>query len=267
MSVAAPVVTACDQSFVPGLGALLRSLQEDNPERPVYVFDSGICPSTRDALEAQFPMLRWKVPVALLNLPSPSVGSQATYARLCIGEEFLDFPRILYLDADTVVTRSLAPLDQVSLGADQIIGACVEPYTPTFSSPNGVRDFSALGFRGHEPYFNAGVMLVHPERWREARITDLAMAYLQRKDIHITLFDQEALNVTLVGRWLALPHEWNVSRYWLKEERRMAHPDILRSARIVHFLSEAKPWSAPHAVHPWLLARYRQFATASDVSS
>lgn len=263
----APIVTASDEAFLPGLMALLRSIQKNAAERPVYVFDCGLRTSTRDALQVQFPALRWKVPFALLDLPSPSVGSHATYARLCIGEAFADHPRILYLDADTVVTRPLTELDRIRFGEHDVLAACAEPYTPTFASPNGVRDFAALGFAGDTPYFNAGVMLVSPERWRDAKVSDKAMSYLRRNDIHITLFDQEALNVTLAGCWLELPPEWNVSRYWVKEERRAHHTDILQSARIVHFLSKDKPWSAPHAVHPWLLARYNEFAATSGAGS
>ncbi|MBI3704976.1 MAG: glycosyltransferase family 8 protein [Rhizobiales bacterium] len=255
-----PIVTACDQGFLPGLRALLCSLQRTNPERVIYLLDCGISYDDRIDLSRRFRKLRVESVAVPADLPLPSVGSCATYARLFVGDVFSQYRRVLYLDADTIVMSSLAALDDTTLRSPNIVAACVEPYTPTFASHNGVADFRRLGFLGHEPYFNGGVLLIDIEKWNRESIKDSAISYLMRRDIRIALFDQEALNVALAGRWQPLDPKWNVSRYWTQESQRTAYPHILREARIVHFLSGEKPWSSAEKIHPWLLDRYREFA-------
>lgn len=255
-----PIVTACDSAFLPGVRALLSSLRQFDPERPVYLLDCGISEVEYQEL---LPLCRKLERISANRfqfLPAPSVRSHATYARLMIGEIVPDHQRILYLDADTIVMSSMQELDVMAIEEPAIAAACVEPYTPTFSSSNGICDFSKLGFSGAEPYFNAGVMLIDVPRWRKARVADRAIAYLRRTDVRISLFDQEALNVAMAGMWRSLDPEWNVSRYWMHQERRAARPRILDAVRIVHFLSAEKPWAAPEAIHPWLLEKYQRFA-------
>ncbi len=266
MSVLTPVVTASDQNFLPGLYTLLASLQHYTPRRAVHVLDCGIHLVARQRLDQRFPNLHWTSLSVDVDLPLPSVASRASYARFQIGDIFTADARVLYLDADVVVASNIDEIDDIVLGPSDIVAACLEPYTPTFAAQNGVHDFHRLGFDGGEPYFNAGVMLVRPRAWQEAGIAERAAAYLRRKDVRITLFDQEALNIVLARRWRELAPKWNVSRFWMKRERRERNPSILEEAKLVHFLSKAKPWSAPHDVHPWLLDHYRRFAPDGDLS-
>lgn len=260
MTEALAVVTACDQAFLAGLLALLRSLERHDPDRIVYLLDCGISDGDRADLGRRFPNLRIVIVEPPSGLPKPSVGSQATYARLLVGDLFRKRERVLYLDADTIVVSDLRELEVLTLRPPYIAAACVEPYTPSFCSNNGVVDFRRLGFIGNEPYFNAGVLLIDINGWNSAGVKDKVLSYLMRTDIRITLFDQEALNVVLAGCWQRLDPEWNVSRYWVHESRRTARPNILRDAHIVHFLSDEKPWSSPETIHPWLLDRYEEFA-------
>lgn len=267
MSTLTPVVTASDQNVLPGLYALLASLQHFCPNRSVHVLDCGIELEARQRIYQRFPNLNWISLPSDLTLPFPSVASYATYARFQIGDIFAAQARVLYLDADIVLASNINEIDDIALGPSDIVAGCLEPYTPTFASQNGVHDFHRLGFDGGEPYFNAGVLLIRPRAWQEAGIAERAAAYLRRKDVRITLFDQEALNIALAGRWRELAPEWNVSRFWMKPERRDKRPSILDEAKLVHFLSQAKPWSAPQDVHPWLLACYRRFAPDFDLSA
>lgn len=258
------IVTACDQSFLAGLYSLLNSVERHEPDRLVHLLDCGIADRDSAELSRRFPNLRILTIDPPTGLPAPSVGSHATYARLLVGDLFRKHERMLYLDADVVLTSNLQALNGLKLEPLHIVAACVEPYTPTFRSEKGVADFEALGFLGDEPYFNAGVLLVDIARWNRAGVKQKAISYLKRDDLRIALFDQEALNVALAGHWHRLDPEWNVSRYWMREARRIDRPNILRDARIVHFLSDEKPWSSPDAVHPWLLERYQEYAGASS---
>jgi lipopolysaccharide biosynthesis glycosyltransferase len=137
-------------------------------------------------------------------------------------------------------------------------------YTPTVSAANGIKDWRAVGLDPDTPYFNAGVMVVDLPLWRSLDIRTQAIAYLQRTDITVTLFDQEALNAVVAGRWRELPPIWNATRYWYKSHRRTGpYASVLDEARILHFLSEDKPWTLNSKIPE---AQTRAFYDALDRS-
>lgn len=264
------VVVAGDAAYEPPLHACLASVVEHAPDASIQVLDCGLGESSRAALTATVgaaerisftlvPMTRFA------SLPAPACGSLATYARLLL-DEFVTAPRFLYLDADTLLVAPLEPLFDVELRS-YALAAAREMYTPTVSAANGVADWRALGLRADTPYFNAGVMLIDRGRWRARDVGATAIGYLGDSARRVTLYDQEALNVALAGRWLELPPCWNVSRYWYKPERRVApHADILAEARIHHFLSEDKPWLSASAVPPAQTAAFYRAIDRSAIS-
>ena len=251
------IVTACDERFAPGLAALLSSIAAYAPNSGVHVLDCGVSDSTRNWLEELFVRARFiKLDVGR-DLPSPSVGSHATYARIFIGD-FFDGDRVLYLDADTLLLSTIDALEAIHLPDNCVVAACREPYTPTFASHNGILDHQVLGLSGTTPYFNAGVLLIDVARWRAARVKERALDYLRRHDVRITLYDQEALNVVLASRWHELDPVWNVSKYWATQGSAVWR-HMMAAARIVHFLSPEKPWIEPTKVEPLLMQKYHEF--------
>lgn len=259
------IVTASDERFVPGLRALLASIRKHSPQSPVCVLDCGIADATRRLLRRTFGRAEFIPIFESTELPNPSVGSRATYARLRVGELFPSANRILYLDADTLLLSATGYLEALALPKECAVAACLEPYTPTFESHNGVLDHATLGWPGLTPYFNAGVLLIDVTRWNSLNIKARATEYLRRQDVRITLFDQEALNVSLASHWYALPQEWNVSKYWTVEGPKR-WSKILAGARIVHFLSAEKPWIDPARVDPLLLAMFNEYADVANSS-
>lgn len=162
--------------------------------------------------------------------------------------------RVIYLDADSIVRRTLAPLWATDVGED-LVGA--------------VRDailcWAALGlpwrqFEMHPglPYFNAGVLLIPLARWRESKVSEQALELTTRHTLeHL---DQSALNVLLPGRWRALEPRWNVQSHHLVGDKTNARavedPEqldaALRDPAIVHLCNGPwkRPWQ-PESRHPY----------------
>ena len=120
-----------------------------------------------------------------------------TYLRLFLPDMLTG--RILYIDADTLVLRSLADVVKVDM-AGHVLAAC-----PT---PTPARHNQLLGRPADTPYFNAGVLLIDADRWREqgygARISSLLRSRA------LPYFDQDALNTACDGDFLHLAPMWNV---------------------------------------------------------
>lgn len=240
-----PIVLTSDEAFAMPLATTMRSLVDAHPGQPLefHVFSNGFAPATRARIVASLP-----AGAATLHWVSVDVGDYAgfaawerstrmNYARFLIPRFFpATTERVLYLDPDLIVLGDLQPLWAAELG-DAVVGAVrdaiVEPLLRAGQLPDGsvprVRD-----------YFNAGVLLINLPRWREAGISERAMAYLAR---HPQSFftDQDALNFACDGCWQELPAHWNFQRH--REGPIAALPPAERP-RIVHFVTNEKPWNA-----------------------
>ena len=107
--------------------------------------------------------------------------------RLFMGEmlpEHVD--RVLYLDCDTVIVRSIENMWKEPLGG-AILGAVMEP-----TIYEAVKE--SIGLEKEDGYYNSGVLLVDLKRWREERIQEKLMQFLKEKGGTLFASDQDLLN-------------------------------------------------------------------------
>ena len=204
---------ACDDGYAMPLATTLRSVVDAMPEAwPIDVrvltdrFAAAHRQRVLESLPAGSVELKW-VDIGLERCAA--IDTQAHISRVTCGRLLLpevleaSLTRVLYLDADVLVTGSLQPLWRTRLqGA--VLGAVVDAIDAGLQqSAAEVRDVPRV-----QRYFNAGVLLIDLQRWRDEGISAQALAYLQaHPDTPFT--DQDALNVACDGRWLALDARWN----------------------------------------------------------
>ena len=196
--------------------------------------------------------------MARAGLPVRGRARPIMYARLLAPGLLAErCARVLYLDADMMALRPLEELWATDLGSR--LCACVQDLAvPTVAAPMAIRDHARLGLDPAAPYFNAGVMLIDTARWRDAQIGDRALAYLAEHATAVNLFDQEALNVAVAGRWLRVSCAWNLiasvaGRPFLAVDagQREDYEAGLREPGIVHFAGTLKPWRNPFLRGRW----------------
>jgi lipopolysaccharide biosynthesis glycosyltransferase len=172
-----------------------------------------------------------------------------TYARLVIGDLLpASCRRILWLDVDVVLTRDVGDLWDEELGA-AIMGAVQDLVVPYAKSSLGIQRHEALGVDPETPYFNAGVMLIDLAAWRSQRVAERAIEYLRTGWRHVTLWDQEGLNIALRGAWRPLDPRWNViasvsgRKFFTPDHLNEAeYLDTVRDPWLVHFAGTWKAW-------------------------
>lgn len=150
--------------------------------------------------------------------------------------------RVLWLDADIVVTKDLAPFYHQSFD-EKLLCACQD-------KSDGNWELTAikekLGLPTGHPYFNSGVLLLNLAELRhqttQAQIVDLA----NRLSDLLTYPDQDILNTLYQGRVKYLP--WQVYNYQVLYEREL-DPQIAAKVAIYHYVGETKPWDY-HYVWP-----------------
>jgi len=166
--------------------------------------------------------------------------AKAVFYRFLIPDLVKDTDRILYLDVDLLIRRSLLPLFQTDVGDLPI--AAVPDAWPSY-------DCKRLGIPEHLNYFNAGVMVMNLPVWRRDGIAASAIDFLLRHngiEEKCRYADQDGLNAVLPGRWRILPEDWNFNIYHCSQDLKTMpenRRNILRSGpSIVHYADHRKPW-------------------------
>lgn len=162
--------------------------------------------------------------------------SLATYARLNITQYVPDVDKLLYIDVDTLTNGSLNDLWNTDI-EQYSLAACKDFFIEIEQA-----DYKAkIGLENH--YFNAGVLLINMQRWRELNVLEMSLTWLNKyKDI-IKYQDQDILNgifkndVQFINtRFNFTPFESGYIKY--QKEREIQFPAV-----IYHYPGQDKFWS------------------------
>ncbi len=191
--------------------------------------------------------------------PNRRFGREAWY-RTLLPQLLADQDKVLYLDADTIVRRSIEPLWSTGL-SDVTLAAVVNPLY-RFMDDGFQR---ALGIHRAQDYFNSGVLLMNLQRWR-ARKTDAALqAFIRDHAEQQNWPDQNALNAVLKGEWLMLEPIWNAQNIYFDLPARQLPisarqwREVRDNPAIVHFIAPFKPWDYL-CKHPYRADYFRHSA-------
>ncbi|MFN3325423.1 MAG: glycosyltransferase family 8 protein [Bryobacteraceae bacterium] len=253
------VLTFGDERYAIPLAAHGRSLLDNLPEPHrlhLTVIDGGITPATKDRLLRSWASVRVEVRFVPPCLPHPKKLPRwgrvplLTYSRIMVADYYgADVERALVLDSDTILCRSITELFSLPFG-EHILLAAQDPAIPFVDWFDGLASWRELGFAPRSPYFNAGVMLIHLPRWREADVATRAFEFIAARSSELRYFDQDALNATVAPRsWGLLDPRWQVQPR-LASQRRIPQPHLDQGQRalltldpwLYHFSGRVKPW-------------------------
>jgi lipopolysaccharide biosynthesis glycosyltransferase len=196
------------------------------------------------------------------ELPVLSEFTVAMWYRIFLPDLLPEAGRILYLDVDTLVTDSLEPLFDMSLDG-YYLGAVTNVF-----QENHMHRPRELGLAGPEVYFNSGVLLMNLEEMRRGRCSAALRDYAVENRDWIEWPDQDALNVVLGSRRLALHPRWNVMNglrfpWSVDVFGKDVVDEALRHPAIRHFEGPGhnKPWHYMCAREARMLYRRHRRAT------
>ena len=199
----------------------------------------------------------------MLPTKGPSLGGRISWARVLLPELLAGVDRVIYLDADVLVVRSLSPLWAEQLDS-AVLGAVRNVVEPEMR-----QHVRSLGISEPRGYFNAGVLLIDLRAMRAARSWSQVCEFVREIDEPLEWFDQDALNVVFAAQWKPLDPRWNVQNsFWGWRDWAIevfggdAVDGAIRDPAILHFEgpSLCKPWHylCPHP------HRERYLATLAD---
>jgi lipopolysaccharide biosynthesis glycosyltransferase len=155
------------------------------------------------------------------------------YARLII-DRLIDpaIKRILYLDCDMLVRAPIERLYETDLDGYPI--AAVRDTQGVIITGGVDMAHNLEIFDAADPYFNAGMILIDVDKWREARIMDHVERLLADGTFAKLHYDQDLLNLIFRNNWLQLSWRWNVI------DARFVHEGL--DGHIMHYTGYRKPW-------------------------
>ncbi len=206
------VIYQFNEKYVPYAGVSMTSLlinNTDADEINIYVLGEGLSAASRDMIRKSAG--RYGAHVIFPETSSliarfkemgmiPYRGAYSVYLRLFFDELVApDVTRVLYVDSDTIIDKSLLPLFECDL-KDMSVGMVLESNRDKYKV--------MIGMSPESCYYNSGMILYDVDKWREKR-------YGQRLVDHIKnvrssyIGDQDFLNIVCEGDVCTLPLTYN----------------------------------------------------------
>lgn len=247
------ILVTLDANYILPLRVLLYSMLRADPEAhyAVYVAHSSLTEADiariREGIEcSRLAVIPVVVPPELLaDAPVLKRLTKASYYRL-IAPSFLpsEVERILYLDPDIIVLRSLRSFYDTDLQGNYIAAA---------GHTEGIlRRFNMrrLGVRHNDDYVNSGVLLMDVTKLRALQNNEEIFAFVRKNARRLLLGDQDAVNAFYDGHILCV----DTLRYNLDEKVYARHCargtidiDWVRDHTVIlHYDGADKPWKLPY---------------------
>lgn len=191
------IAFSSDDHYAPYLSVSILSILKNNSESEIcfYILDVGIKENNKKIIEDIVYQYNKKVKFIPINKDELSdfpitinYISPATYARLNIVEYIPNIDKLLYIDVDTLTNGSLKELWDTDI-SQYALAACkdffIEVSQPEYKAKIGLENHC---------YFNAGVLLINMNRWRELNVLKTSLKWLDKHNNVIEYQDQDILN-------------------------------------------------------------------------
>lgn len=242
------IVVSSDNTYAKHLGVMLYSLLNTADSRSkfdIYVLDGGINKSNLDKISKLVEAFGSTIHFIYMDkkvyekYPVNNHFKPSVYYRLSM--QYLISPtyrKVIYLDCDMIILDDISKLWMIDF-SDHILAAVED---------SGFENNDRLFMPNNTLYFNAGVLLINMDKWREADISGKAHNFIHEYPERLLLADQDVLNAVICGNWQLLHPRWNQQTKMLRSR----HPDAsfsecelteaLQFPGIVHFTESSKPW-------------------------
>lgn len=273
------IVYSSDNKYAQHVGVSMLSLFENNKEFQditVYLIDNNISPMNKSKLDDI--CKRYGRTLVFITFDEAffkqKTGlntdfSLSSYARLFLSS-MIDkaVKKIVYLDCDSIVHRSLKSLWDTDIVDYYVAGVCDTVNTMTKTR---------VQMDPKSNYINAGMMLINLEKWREEQVERKFLDFIAEHNGHVFHHDQGVINGVLHDDVLILHPKYNamtvfftmrfnellqyygLSDYYIREEL----TEAVREPVFIHFTPAFvnRPW-IQGCKHP-LMRVYRDYREMS----
>jgi len=259
-----PIFYACDDNFVKYTIVSLQSMIENASsayQYQIHVLNTFITEEMKSRLLAlenenfkiSFEDVSDKLAEITDKLPIRDYYSKTTYYRLFIAELFPEYKKAIYIDSDTIVQGDISELYHTDIG-DCYVGACHEQAMVQVDE-YGTYVEKVMGISRHN-FFNAGLLLMNCEQFRNKSILNQFIHYLHIYDFVVTQ-DEDYLNLICKDHVYWLDLRWNTEIFG-----NIPYP--IEEAKILHYIMTSKPWHYGDCRHGDIFWKYAAKTSVYD---
>ena len=169
--------------------------------------------------------------------------SEATYYRIYFADFFdIDNENIIYLDSDIICKSDPYELLITFIKKINNQNCVIGAVTHQIKNTHNKDIFEDLKMNSSK-YFNAGVIIININKWKELNLKDKVQNKLENLDLELKNWDQDLLNNIIDGQYVELPDVLN----WSMEIDKRIENKGFRSKKykhpiFLHFFGKQKPW-------------------------
>lgn len=164
--------------------------------------------------------------------------SEATYYRLYISE-IINNPRniYVYLDCDVIcINNPIYNLnDEIKKlqKSQNVISASLEDIS-------NFKHLNNISFKS-EKYFNAGVMIVDYQRWKESNVPFKSMEIIEKYNKKLEFWDQDILNIIFENKINNL--SYGIVKNLDLSDKDNENNKLVEDVDLLHYIGKTKPWN------------------------
>lgn len=256
------IVVCIDNKFVMPTGIMIHSICVNNPEEEIvfHVITNQVNDKNKKKLQDTVLLFNGKSiafydvdDIDFSDIPRMEDGARlsiTTYYRLYLTEILpTTIKKVLYLDGDIIVRQSLRSLWNTDLTNIAIAATNDAHY-------HLVSYYERLGYPVNKGYFNAGVLLINLEYWREHHLLSEFKDFMKNHANRIVYHDQDILNYVLQDSKKELPVKYNLQQGYLWRDKqynkkyRQEIKEAIADCVILHYTGP-NPW-CKSCRHPFI---------------
>lgn len=267
-----PVIICFDDNYAMSGGALISSIVKNsssNKNYDIVILENGVSLINKQRLvgivrgfdNINIRFFDVNAFSELKDVHTRAHFSAATYARLFIPKLFASYPRVLFIDSDTVVESDVAELLDLNIG-NNLIAAVKDIVMEGFVKFNAIAQ-SDTGIQTASQYLQTRLLMDDPDKYFQAGIILFNIDLMNKENTFSALMtnmkgqvywflDQDIMNKVFYNRVHYLPLCWNVYHgngntddFFpnLKFSTYISFLEARKNPKMIHFAGENKPWN------------------------
>ena len=202
------IIYSTDENYAKIFLASIWSLLESNKDTEnlkIYLIDNKIKKETKQKMIELVQKYNRKIifiscEEICKDLEKNNDFPVSSYARLFI-QDYVKEEKVIYLDCDVIVMRSLEEMWKINLKENWIGG--VQDPLPEYLK-------QAIEMKKEDRYINAGVLIINLKKWREIDFKKQVIKYIKEHKKNVVHHDQGIINGICKGRILYLEPKFNL---------------------------------------------------------
>ncbi len=201
------------------------------------------------------------------SAPGRSDISVETYFRLLAFKLLPKVNKILYLDADMLVTENLEELYNTDIS-----DKCIAGVRDQGEVQNDKYHKARIGLKGNFIYINGGVLLMNLERIRKKFKEEQIYALINYKKKYLIYQDQDIVNILFRDEILILPVKYNQAPLYqgVCDFKKYIFEEAVNREKlptIIHYMGEkTKPWNNRFYGYKYFRVYYKYCKAVPEIS-